>query len=375
MNKFKYSIPNTLKIEIQGFNALKSILEGLKSSLSNDDFKEINSVSQFGSTKLWLVNFKTNAAYNNCLNKDISVNNTKVTLQDMNKKNEKVFTIKAVLRIHWLPPNYGTHKVIDAIYNCFRCMKEFKILEVCEETVKIPGMEHIKNGVYKVKVEYLVDEHHILLSSLGVDKKIFGHRILLQLSGHPPKCLRCQKFGHIANNCPDRQLQCENCNQFGHLKEKCSIAFRLKDKTDILDEQDEVIDDEENANNGQNENTQEKIERRNSENNSEPKKKSYLKPTASSTLKSTGAKTHSSLSKSVSNNSINLILDSTNKKRSQIEISETSETKHSYEKKEAKLKKNDFEDEDTENDTEEVFVPPTPIYQAGDGDPSMNSSF
>ena len=39
------------------------------------------------------------------------------------------------------------------------------------------------------------------------------------------------------------------------------------------------------------------------------------------------------------------------------------------------LKKNDFEDEDTENDTEEVFVPPTPIYQAGDGDPSMNSSF
>ena len=94
-------------------------------------------------------------------------------------------------------------------------------------------MENIFNGVIRAKITYNVESHNSILNVIGLNKI---QRALIQLVGHPPRCLFCEKFGHIVSNCPLAETICKTCNKRGHNAENCNLAnqlmAKLKEKID-----------------------------------------------------------------------------------------------------------------------------------------------
>jgi hypothetical protein len=97
-----------------------NIIEALKAKLDSDAFQNIKSLSQFGSTKTWLIKFFDDDYHDKYLNTEIRLNEKNIKLIDANDISKVVsnkFTLKAILRIHWLPPCTSIETVENYIKN------------------------------------------------------------------------------------------------------------------------------------------------------------------------------------------------------------------------------------------------------------------
>ena len=215
--KFQYCCLLTIdeKIHIRP----NEVFNTLKASL-NESLENIVSIGQFASSKNWTIQFKDKTSYENNLGKEISILNVKHSLKDANQiekkeKPENKYTMSVFVRIHWLPSGFKT-----SLTKFFKDEAKFlTVLEVKNETWE-KGKSSIENGVYSVKVSYDIDDHANFLN-FAVFHRVDGLGALIQINGAPPKCLQCNKWGHIRRDCPDQQKKCASCNKAGHEASNC----------------------------------------------------------------------------------------------------------------------------------------------------------
>ena len=119
------------------------------------------------------------------------------------------------IRVHWLPTGFKNN-LIQFIKDE---AKFLTILELKSETWE-EGKSSIENGVYSVKVSYDIDDHANFLNFAGYHR-VNGLGALFQINGAPPKCLQCNKWGHIRKECPDKDKICSSCKKPGHEASNC----------------------------------------------------------------------------------------------------------------------------------------------------------
>ena len=107
------------------------------------------------------------------------------------------------------------------------------VLECEKEKYRNEEMSHIENGVFKIKIKYDLEKHERLLEQIG-KSKINGQICLLQLVGHPPKCLSCNKFGHMSSACPNKS---STSNKSSY----ASIIVRPDSNYQDLEKNDQII--------------------------------------------------------------------------------------------------------------------------------------
>ena len=90
-------------------------------------------------------------------------------------------------------------------------------------------MKKIENGVRRIKFKYDVLDHRLIPNLIGVHN-FESHRIQIQLSEYPPKCIFCFNFGHLAKDGEEKNKSCSKCNNRGHNSDQCSLAYRIKNK-------------------------------------------------------------------------------------------------------------------------------------------------
>jgi hypothetical protein len=174
-----------------------NLLASIKSSLTLDEVKSIAQVGQFGSTKKWSIHFKDETAFNSAIGKFITIDNKQFQVYDANvdtnKKpiEKKIVKMTAFLRLHWLPMNVSDQEIGSFVREQIECVS---VANIRRETFKTD--DSIANGVVNVKINYDVDENDDVLDFIGLHR-ISNRQTLIQLSGMPPKCLGCKKFGHI----------------------------------------------------------------------------------------------------------------------------------------------------------------------------------
>ena len=136
------------------------------------------------------------------------------------------------IRVHWLPSGFKNN-----LTKFFKEEAKFlTVLELKSETWE-KGKSSIENGVYSVKVSYDIDDHGNFLDFAGYHR-IDGLGALIQINGAPPKCLQCNKWGHIRKECQDDKKICSSCNKTGHEANNCwssqaKINNNNNNKTDM----------------------------------------------------------------------------------------------------------------------------------------------
>ena len=93
------------------------------------------------------------------------------------------------------------NEIIKFIENKVKC----EIINIENEKCKEEGMEFIENGIIRLKIKYNLEDHQDLLKEVIGVNQIISNKVLVQLSGHPPKCLRCSEFGHLSSNCESKK--------------------------------------------------------------------------------------------------------------------------------------------------------------------------
>jgi hypothetical protein len=116
--------------------------------------------------------------------------------------------------------------------------KKMKILEISQDKSSID--DKVRNGIFKVKIEFPLDSFNDICYFAGLHW-IDGLSALFQLSGTPPKCLFCERFGHIKRNCPKLKMVCQKCNKRGHLAADCNLVKAMFGNNDLEDEHDEAL--------------------------------------------------------------------------------------------------------------------------------------
>jgi hypothetical protein len=233
---------NTFKPN-QIFNIVKTKLIALDISEN-----QIESISQLASSKNWQIQFNNDQAFNKALGKTIDFENEmSLTFIDANNRVnytrnyvQKPVTLSVFLRVHWLPCRFK-EKLVEFLNTDAPFLKVIDIsLGKWDE-----GKSSIDNGIYNVKVNYEIEDHHKFMEFLGL-QKIEGHNALFHLSGAPPKCLYCKQFGHMRKSCLKLKTTCDKCNKTGHSSDDCTLANRISSNAIDLDLDDEVIqvDDE-----------------------------------------------------------------------------------------------------------------------------------
>ena len=145
--------------------------------------------------------------------------------------------MKVSLRVHWLPSGFSTRNVEDFIDES----KFLKVIDINREKWK--GAE-VQNGVFKVKVEFNVDDYERLLEWAGISI-IGGYSALIQVCGAPMKCFFCKKYGHVRKDCSRTSLKCDKCQRKGHETEECNWSRATAQNQDNENQnEEEVIDDE-----------------------------------------------------------------------------------------------------------------------------------
>ena len=237
---FTAKIINPKRLQFNG----KDIFNSLKTQFAID-LQKIKSITQSKSKKVWLIEFKEADEFNKTINNELVINSNKFNLLDANTKpspQNNTVTLKAILRFHWLPPNFDTEKINNFLKNRF-CNTNIKIEQIEKEHFQ-GEMSHIENGVIRVKVEYPLEENDSIISLIG-RAEIDSFNTLIQLNGYPPRCRHCDGFEHPAKECPKQDLKCTNCNGKYHVASQCNLAKKLKQALIQKNDSDDELDDEE----------------------------------------------------------------------------------------------------------------------------------
>jgi len=152
------------------------------------------------------------------------MNDKTFTIKDSNENvqiRDKSVTLKAVLRFHRLALDTQAYAVETFL-------KDRKIaigdIEVEKEKYKEDKFKHIHTGVIIAKFSFDIKNYSKIINLIG-SNTIDNQRCIIQLSGHEPRCLICQKFSHLSKSCTAINIICSTCNKRGHTV--CSIANRI----------------------------------------------------------------------------------------------------------------------------------------------------
>ena len=205
------------------FNYFKNSIGDNDLKFNENDLKSILSLYPFHDNRTFILKFNDNFNAHKLYGKTAIIDGVlSFDMVDPNRA-EKKFTLKAILRFHWL--SYETED-----YKIDRFLKDHDIkvnsLVIREKYDSTSELSFLENGVRKVHVEYDLEDHDEIADLLGIIE-IDGQRSLLQLCGLPPKCLFCKKFGHRLSDCKDHKVKCDKCKKRGHTTENCDIAKRI----------------------------------------------------------------------------------------------------------------------------------------------------
>ena len=222
--KFKNSIKIVIhSLENYRFITARDIFENLKQHIGKQDLKYIKTIMQFRSNKIWIIAFEEAFSCSSLLGKSISILGCQGKIEDANSIETREVFLTGVLRVHWLP------LLLDQIEISKFLKSQIPLEIICleKEKCKEEGMEFIENGIVRIKIKYKLEDHEKLLKDIIGIQNVANNKVLIQLNGHPPKCLRCSSFGHLSFNCVKKSERCSKCNKSGHNSDECNIAKSL----------------------------------------------------------------------------------------------------------------------------------------------------
>ena len=239
---------NTLQFKFEETKAASTLSKFIHKYLNNRlglETSQIDKIVQTKSIRRWNVTLKENTPdlvnfMSNFRGQKSILDGIEFTTFGPGNAQENInITLTAVLRVFWYEHS-GSWSFLKDHISTFA--NNVKILELIEETYK-EEMKNIKNGVVRIKINYDYASHTKLLSNVGISK-LGGQSLLVQISGHPPKCTHCLEFGHARRECEKAKLKCSKCNKIGHEKEQCSFAKQLQSNSneDGGDYEEEDID-------------------------------------------------------------------------------------------------------------------------------------
>ena len=166
---------------------------------------------QFKSNKVLIVAFNDNFASSRLYNQSILISNIECKMVNAIASDNREVFLTAVFRVHWYPTNISSSTLASYIKDS---IKTATILDQTNEKYKDEDINFIENGIIRFKVKYKLEHHESVLRLIGISE-CSGNKILIQLSGHSPKCLSCEEFGHISSNCTIKREFCKKCNSHG----------------------------------------------------------------------------------------------------------------------------------------------------------------
>ena len=195
--KFK----NSIKIQIENKELVtsKQVFEQIKLILQEEtqDVKTmIKTIMQYKSNRTWVIEFYQTFNAELIVNRTISINNEKIKILSMKDDRPTVTNLTAILRIHWFPLQESRELIKNFLS---QKIDSIQILDTINEQYR-DEMEGIDNGIIRLKIKYNIEQQENILNLIGINR-IEDNKVLIQLSGYPPKCLKCKKFGHLASEC------------------------------------------------------------------------------------------------------------------------------------------------------------------------------
>jgi hypothetical protein len=237
---------NSIKIRIESEEIVESKVVFLSiKELIGASVKDIITMMQYKSNKVWIIQFKKEFNIDNIIGNEIKINNTKSTIQNACSPDNGYVYLIGVLRIHWFPTNLEQNEVEKHLKNG---IKSVEIISNEMEYYKDPEQKHMSNGIIRLKIKYSIDEHNSVLALLGINE-IADNRTLIQLAGHPPKCLFCSQFGHKVSDCESKKLFCTKCRKNGHRVSDCTMAKQISSPNTCNSEENQYNDQNSNFNN------------------------------------------------------------------------------------------------------------------------------
>jgi hypothetical protein len=207
LKKYNKIPKNTLTIVVDNhatrLNAIQ-IFEAMEKSLEQEEISNIFKLRQDKFTYDWLVQFKDDVIFQRIKERNLSIflneNNPTAKLIDPSaiKMEPAKVTLTSIIRFHrhpWDLPKENLNNYLKG-----KNIKSLKIEEESDETYKDPRMSHILNGIYRMKINYDINDVENVKNLIG-SNMIAGHKIIIQLVGHPPRCDKCKKFGHPRKEC------------------------------------------------------------------------------------------------------------------------------------------------------------------------------
>jgi len=200
------------------------IFDSLLDASGESTTSKIVGLSPAGSLKTWIFNFKFQNDFNLAVDKQIKIKEKVYTIKDANESNQvklnRTVTLKAVLRFHRLALDTQVYAV-----KSFLADQKISIGPVeVEEKYREEKLKNIETGVITAKLSFDIKNYSKVIALIAANK-IDQQKCVIQLSGHPPRCLICEDFGHIGKNCPKDNLICATCHKKGHTV--CSYAKSL----------------------------------------------------------------------------------------------------------------------------------------------------
>jgi hypothetical protein len=224
----------------------EDIERSIKSTLGDDLWTSVVAIGQFHSPRNWAIDFNNENAFSDAIGLNVEIGGKNFNFTDARKfgkeKNgeSKEWRMYAYYRVHWLPNGFCIDELGEFLkqnVNGFKT-RNMKILEITKEKSSID--DKVNNGIFNIKIEFQLESFDEIRNFAGFHL-IDGLSALVQLSGMPPKCLFCERFGHIKRNCPDLKKLCQKCNKRGHLIANCNFAKSMFSRNGPEDEQDDAF--------------------------------------------------------------------------------------------------------------------------------------
>lgn len=222
MNQPKQVFKNSVRVLLP-----ESLIIGRKDlfnsfvAIIGEQSKNISYISQFNANNNWIVTFNENFKAESIFGKCLNFQGISVRISDpAESQNPYRF---AQYRVHWLPHAFEKSKVKSFMLSL---TKYIEVTAIDEEFCREEGMTTIKNGNFRVKIRYLKKDEASINIQTGLHK-LDSFKALLTKIGERPKCLLCNKEGHIKRECELANVKCNKCLKIGHDTVNCNYANQL----------------------------------------------------------------------------------------------------------------------------------------------------
>ena len=167
----------------------------------------------------WIVQYNNAQNATALLNKQVNIGGHLLSVVHIDDMKEHRPAVTAVLRLHRLPPVVDL-SFIKSWSQSYKGTTYFSTKP--EHFSKHSGMSHIKNGVWRVRLEFPNEAtKQSALDHFRGKHTAGGYRFIVNVVGEPPACSGCNAPGHVRSRCPKLNRVCSNCNRQGHTEATC----------------------------------------------------------------------------------------------------------------------------------------------------------